>query len=290
MNLEGMDICQAKTIRGATKIPTELRYRIEVRLLRRRRQIADRHVLDHAAAKRADLSHRKTSCLKGWASKNPRSSQTGGNYCDRPLTAAPAASFNPECRLDLDFTDRWWHERALPQLRWPVDENVLPALLYLVARGDLRHAADDLALRRVRGRGRIRQPLLPHPRRPDRSGPRLRAALGAVQWPRRGFEHSASVARLDASHRRCAAHAGNGRAASVVEAASSQPHRHAGSASSHRLHARPGPQAQGDRRLQGVVPWPLMRELSRTAEAVLAVELSGPSIYQERCLRASSHL
>src|SRR6476660_191845 len=92
MNLEGVDIFQAETIRGATKIPTELRYRIEVRLLRRRRQIADRHVLDHAAAKRADLSHRKTSCLKGWASKNPRSSQTGGNYCDRPLTAAPAAS------------------------------------------------------------------------------------------------------------------------------------------------------------------------------------------------------
>src|SRR5215831_4052240 len=84
MNLKRVDIFQAKTIRGATKIPTELRYRIEVRLLRRRRQIADRHVLDHAAAKRADLSHRKTSCLKGWASKNPRSSQTGGNYCDRP--------------------------------------------------------------------------------------------------------------------------------------------------------------------------------------------------------------
>ena len=69
MNLEGVDIFQAETIRGATKIPTELRYRIEVRLLRRRRQIADCHVLDHAAAKRADLSHRKTSCLKGWASK-----------------------------------------------------------------------------------------------------------------------------------------------------------------------------------------------------------------------------
>src|SRR5262249_41970741 len=84
----------AKTIRGAPKMPTELRY-IEVRLLRRRRQIADRHVLDHAAAKRADLSHRKTSCLRAGAAKNPRSSQTGGNYCDRPLTAAPAASFNP---------------------------------------------------------------------------------------------------------------------------------------------------------------------------------------------------
>jgi hypothetical protein len=92
LNLERVDIFQAETIRGATKIATELQYRIEVRLLGRWRQIADRHVLDHAAAKRADLSHRKTSCLKG--EKNPRSSQTGGNYCDRPLTAAPAASFN----------------------------------------------------------------------------------------------------------------------------------------------------------------------------------------------------
>src|SRR5438876_10243682 len=67
MNLEGVDIFQAETIRTAAKIPAELRYRAEVRLLRRWRQIADRHVLDHAAAKRADLSHRKTSCLKGWA-------------------------------------------------------------------------------------------------------------------------------------------------------------------------------------------------------------------------------
>ena len=74
----------------------ELRYCVEIRSLRRRRQIADRHVLDHAAAERADLSHRKTSCLRGGVAKNPRSSQTGGNYCDRPLTAAPAASFNPK--------------------------------------------------------------------------------------------------------------------------------------------------------------------------------------------------
>src|SRR6266403_2728367 len=83
MKLKRVDIFQAKTIRGATKIPAELRHGIEVRLLRRRRQIADRHVFDHAAAKRADLSHRKTSCLKSWAAKNPQSSQTGGNYCDR---------------------------------------------------------------------------------------------------------------------------------------------------------------------------------------------------------------
>jgi hypothetical protein len=65
MNLKRVDIFQAKTIRGATKIPAELRYRVEIRLLRRRRQIADRHVLDHVAAKRADLSHRKTSRLEG---------------------------------------------------------------------------------------------------------------------------------------------------------------------------------------------------------------------------------
>src|SRR6266446_4930802 len=86
MKLKRVDIFQAKTIRGATKIPTELRYRIEVRLLRRRRQIADRHVLDHAAAKRADLSHRKTSCLKGWASKtlNPLRQEVTGATAQLP--------------------------------------------------------------------------------------------------------------------------------------------------------------------------------------------------------------
>ena len=36
---------------------------------------------------------------KGWAAKNPRSSQTGGDYCVRPSTAAPAASFNPKTKL-----------------------------------------------------------------------------------------------------------------------------------------------------------------------------------------------
>src|SRR5215468_10064411 len=64
MKLKRVDIFQAKTIRGATKIPTELRYRIEVRLLRRRRQIADRHVLHHAAAKRADLAIGKPAVLR----------------------------------------------------------------------------------------------------------------------------------------------------------------------------------------------------------------------------------
>src|SRR5258707_2228794 len=69
MNLEGADILQAETIGRPTKIPAQLRYRGKIGSLRRRRQIADRHVFDHAAAKRADLSHRKISCLKGCASK-----------------------------------------------------------------------------------------------------------------------------------------------------------------------------------------------------------------------------
>ena len=56
-------------VQGAGLIKKELQYCVEVGLLCRRRQIADRHVFDHAAAKRADLGHRKTSCLKGWACK-----------------------------------------------------------------------------------------------------------------------------------------------------------------------------------------------------------------------------
>jgi hypothetical protein len=46
------------------------------------------------AAKRADLSHRKTSCLQEWAAEKPMIlSDKRGSYCGDPLTAAPAASF-----------------------------------------------------------------------------------------------------------------------------------------------------------------------------------------------------
>jgi hypothetical protein len=45
----------------------ELRYRVEIRSLRRRGQIADRHVFHHASAQRTHLGRRKTTCLKGWA-------------------------------------------------------------------------------------------------------------------------------------------------------------------------------------------------------------------------------
>jgi hypothetical protein len=69
LNLEGVDIFQPETIRRAAKIPAELRCRVKVRLLRRRRTACGPSCPRHAAAKRADLSHRKTPYLKGWASK-----------------------------------------------------------------------------------------------------------------------------------------------------------------------------------------------------------------------------
>jgi hypothetical protein len=58
MDLEGPDILQTKAIRRASEITAELGDGMNVGSLRRRRQIADRHVLDHAAAQRAHLGHR----------------------------------------------------------------------------------------------------------------------------------------------------------------------------------------------------------------------------------------
>src|SRR5262249_15086917 len=106
MNLKRVDIFQAKTIRGAPKMPTELRYCIEVRLLRRRRQIADRHVLDHAAAKRADLSHRKTSCLKGGAAKNPRTPPTREPTPAPPLNPPPRRLLTPLPKIPYENTPK----------------------------------------------------------------------------------------------------------------------------------------------------------------------------------------
>src|ERR1019366_10597516 len=65
VDLEGADILQLKTIGGPTEIPAQLRYRGKVGSLRRWRQIADRHVLNHAAEKRAHLGHLITSWLSG---------------------------------------------------------------------------------------------------------------------------------------------------------------------------------------------------------------------------------
>ena len=57
MELVGTDLLHAEPIRWTVEMATKLRHRVDVRLLRRTRQIADRHVLDHAPAKRAHCSH-----------------------------------------------------------------------------------------------------------------------------------------------------------------------------------------------------------------------------------------
>src|SRR5438132_4995868 len=63
----------------------------------------------------------ETSCLNGWAAKNPRSSQTGGDYCDRPSTAASAASFNPItlpfaiiCQSSANSDSRYFKQGTAP--------------------------------------------------------------------------------------------------------------------------------------------------------------------------------
>src|SRR4051794_24736357 len=70
MNLERTDFLQAKSLRRAAEEPAELGNRVHIRSLRRRRQIADRHVLDHAAAQGAHLGHRG-SPVQGWGTPKP---------------------------------------------------------------------------------------------------------------------------------------------------------------------------------------------------------------------------
>src|SRR5438067_714668 len=95
----------------------------------------------------------------------------------------------------LSLRQRLNHSHALPPLamarppqpgwtRWvrggrsDRDEDIPPALLHLVERPDVRHAALDVALRRACRHRRVRQPLFPYAWRQDRSDARVRAALG----------------------------------------------------------------------------------------------------------------
>ena len=50
VNLKSADVFQAQPLGRLAEISAELRDRADVRSLRRRRHVADRHVLDHAAA------------------------------------------------------------------------------------------------------------------------------------------------------------------------------------------------------------------------------------------------
>ena len=95
MDLKGAHVLKVQPIRRAAKIPTELRDGVDVGSLRRRRQIADRHVLDHAAAQRAHLGHRGSPVLRV-GRRHPRSSQTGDLRLSDHPTPATAGSFNTQ--------------------------------------------------------------------------------------------------------------------------------------------------------------------------------------------------
>src|SRR5687767_13358150 len=127
----------------------------------------------------------------------------------------------------LCWTFRWlrWHQGSCPFDSAVADETVLLEIVHLVEWPDVRHPVLDLALWRVRRRGRVRQPLLPHARRQDRSRTWVRAALGDLQRLRGSVDDPAVLARVDAPYGRSAADRGWLQAARVGEAAPAEPHR-----------------------------------------------------------------
>src|SRR5262245_14945421 len=177
----------------------------------------------------------------------------------KPRGQRSAVAARAIVRATLTQQARWWHVRAadLPFVVARADEDVSCAFFHVVERSDVRYAAVDLALWRVRRRGRVREPLLPHQGRQDRSDAGTRAAMGDLQRPRRSLDRAAILARLAASHRRRAADRGQGHAAAMVEAAPAQPHGYARRPSSDRLDPGAGPQAESDRRLQGLDAGPV---------------------------------
>src|SRR5580658_4181445 len=81
----------------------------------------------------------------------------------------------------LDRVAARWHQAAVKHARLrraSGDEKLPAAVFYLVERPDLRHSVVDEAPWRIRRRRRIRQSLLPHQGRQDRSDARPRAAVG----------------------------------------------------------------------------------------------------------------
>jgi hypothetical protein len=72
-------------------------------LLCRRRQIADCHVLDHAAAQRADLSHRRLLSVEGWSDKPKPLRQECFASKSEDSCYRGAVSFNAHQYLDDNY-------------------------------------------------------------------------------------------------------------------------------------------------------------------------------------------
>src|ERR1043166_6700066 len=82
--------------------------------------------------------------------------------CGGSATVRARAKYRRVGSSLLDMVGARWHEAVTFPIQRVRHENVLPPLLHLVERPDVRHPAVDVALWRAGGRGRIRQPLLPH--------------------------------------------------------------------------------------------------------------------------------
>src|ERR1700736_267535 len=109
MHLECANVLQLQFVRRPPEIAAELRNRADIGSLRRWREIADGHVLDHTATQRAHLGHLKPSFQE--VGCNTQSSQTGGQSHDLATPAAIAASFNPP-RVNLRIRRSRAHPRA----------------------------------------------------------------------------------------------------------------------------------------------------------------------------------
>ncbi|CUW37152.1 protein of unknown function [Magnetospirillum sp. XM-1] len=69
MDLPRAHVFKVEPIRRSIEEAAELRNRMKVGSLRRRRKIADRHVLDHAATQRAQFGHRGPPVCRGGRGK-----------------------------------------------------------------------------------------------------------------------------------------------------------------------------------------------------------------------------
>ncbi len=95
MQLVGAHLVKAQLGGRAPKIPAELGDGIELGLLRRRREIADHHVVDHSPTQRAGLSHRKLLSVRWVVQPQPLRQETATSA----VIYREAVSFNPHSVL-----------------------------------------------------------------------------------------------------------------------------------------------------------------------------------------------
>ena len=95
VKLVGPNLLNTQPIRRAAEETAELGDRVDVGLLGCWREVANRHVVDHAATQRRHLSHHGISCLM-IGSRQPQSSQTGASSRQARYPPALAGSFNTQ--------------------------------------------------------------------------------------------------------------------------------------------------------------------------------------------------